>query len=457
MDLYQRPQYHFQPLANWMNDPNGLIQWRGQYHLFYQHNPNGPQWAQMHWGHAVSPDLLHWTHLPIALAPTPGGPDWNGVFSGCAVDHDGVPTLVYTGVDPQVQCIATSDDDLVTWHKYEGNPVIAAPPEGIPPEDFRDPYVWREPDGWYAVIGSSTAEGQGIALLYRSPDLRAWEYVGPLCQGDGDQTGHVWECPNFFALRARHVLITAPIPLGRAIYFSGQYHNHAFTPELTGEIDLGGCLYAPQVMIDQRGRRLLFGWLWEARAPEAQIAAGWAGAMSLPRELSLAPDGRLTYAPAEEVASLRRAHWGARDIALEPDVAWQAPQGGDTIEILARFDLGSASQVGLRVRCADDGSERTLVYWDADEGQLVVDASASARDVPGGQRRQAAFGPDGELELRLFLDRSVIECFANGRCCLTSRIYPDLASLGLQAFAHGGSAHLRTIDIWTMDSIWHAD
>ena len=114
------------------------------FHLFYQHNPNGPSWGTMHWGHAVSEDLVHWTHLPIALAPAPGGPDQAGCFSGCAVDDDGIPTLVYTGVHPQRQCIATSVDDLLTWEKYAGNPVIAAPPEDLDVVGFRDPCVWQE-------------------------------------------------------------------------------------------------------------------------------------------------------------------------------------------------------------------------------------------------------------------------------------------------------------------------
>jgi len=146
-----RPLNHFQPESNWMSDPNGLMQWRGQYHLFYQHHPHSPLWGPMHWGHAASHDLVHWTHLPIALAPTPDGPDADGCWSGCAVDHDGVPTLVYTGVRStdgrpyrESVCLATSADELQTWTKYAGNPVIPASPEGLEVLGFRDPCVWRE-------------------------------------------------------------------------------------------------------------------------------------------------------------------------------------------------------------------------------------------------------------------------------------------------------------------------
>ncbi len=147
-----RPRYHFLPPAHWMNDPNGLIQWRGKYHLFYQHHPYGPLWANMHWGHAVSSDLVHWEHLPIALAPTPGSPDQDGVYSGCAVDNDGVPTIIYSGVrgKDQLVCLATADGDdenLVTWRKWPGNPVIPERPANLDILQYRDPSVWREADG----------------------------------------------------------------------------------------------------------------------------------------------------------------------------------------------------------------------------------------------------------------------------------------------------------------------
>ena len=153
---HQRPRYHFLPPANWLNDPNGLIQWNGHYHMFYQYNPNGPFHGTIHWGHAISDDLVHWEHLPIALAPTPGGPDEDGCWSGCAVDDDGVPTLIYSGPAGRAQraCLATSADGLLTWQKYPGNPIIPAPPPGMHLVGFRDHSVWREDDGWYQLIGA---------------------------------------------------------------------------------------------------------------------------------------------------------------------------------------------------------------------------------------------------------------------------------------------------------------
>jgi beta-fructofuranosidase len=163
----QRPIYHFLPPSNWMNDPNGLSQWDGQYHLFYQYNPLAARWGVIHWGHAVSADLVHWADLPIALSPTPGGPDADGCWSGCIVNNGGVPTMLYTGLRGTAQrpCLATSADGLLTWHKYPGNPVIAEPPADVDVLDFRDHCIWQEDGDWYQVIGGKIDGVGGAALL----------------------------------------------------------------------------------------------------------------------------------------------------------------------------------------------------------------------------------------------------------------------------------------------------
>ena len=228
-----RPHFHFLPEKNWMNDPNGLIKWNGQYHLFYQYNPNGPFHGTIHWGHAVSDDLLHWKDLPLALAPTPDGPDAEDCWTGCAVVHEDVPTLVYTGIHPQVVCLATSSDDLVTWKKHPANPVIAAPPDELGSHtggQFRDPFVWKEAGQWHMVIGSKIEGQGGLVLRYRSVNLLHWEYLGVLLKGDVTQTkpfwtGTVWECPNFFKLDDQYVLVfsvqSEPHDLLYPVYYAG--------------------------------------------------------------------------------------------------------------------------------------------------------------------------------------------------------------------------------------------
>ncbi len=460
-----RPQYHFLPPAHWMNDPNGLIQWEGAYHLFYQYD--GDYRADdsfsgiKYWGHAVSKDLVHWEHWPIALSPSQGGPDKDGCWSGSAVNHNGVPTLIYTGVFPQVQCIATSRDGLVTWEKHSGNPVLSAPPDGFMASDFRDPYVWREADGWYAAVGTGVAGVGGAALLYRSEDLRCWHFVGPLLSGEAVHTGTIWECPSFFPLGDKHVLIISPIPFGRSIYFTGDYTNHSFVPTRQADLDLGGCLYAPQVMADDRGRHLLWGWLWETRSAEAQHTARWAGVMSLPRVLSMRPDGLLGMEPAPELEALRGVHRRYCDLALVSESPHPLHEvRGDSLELVARISPRDASgvlQAGLHVLCSPDGDERTGVLYDSVSGRLVIDRRrASLNDDTTRDVRACPLELErGEaLELRVFVDHSVLEVFANGRACLSSRVYPTRAdSLGVEVVSRN-NAQLEALDAWDMVSIW---
>jgi beta-fructofuranosidase len=454
-----RPGYHFLPPANWMNDPNGVSQWDGRYHLFYQYNPLAARWGVIHWGHAVSSDLVHWADLPIALSPTPGGPDADGCWSGCIVNNGGVPTMLYTGLRERAQrpCLATSDDGLLTWRKHSSNPVIAVPPSDVDAIDFRDHCVWQEEDFWYQVIGGKIADVGGAALLYRSRDLIEWEYLHPLCVGDQTATGTIWECPDFFQLGDKHVLLISPIPLRKTLYMVGTYADHRFTPERIEVLDAGGHYYAPQSMRDAQGRRLIWGWVWEGRDEPAQLAAGWAGVMSLPRVLSLLPDGQVGSAPASELESLRDQHWSWRDLQLASAAYTLAEVQSDMLEIRAEFMPSDATAFGIDVRCSADGAERTRIIYDRARQQLEIDRSQSSantadqHDLYGGTLALAAGEP---LILRVFVDRSVIEVFANGRLCLTSRVYPSATSLGVALFTQGAGVDVPALDIWTMKSIW---
>ena len=442
-----RPRYHFLPPANWMNDPNGLIQWRGRYHLFYQYNPNGAFHGTIHWGHAVSEDLVRWRELPIALAPTPGGPDKEGVFSGCAVDRDGVPTLMYTGIRPEVQCLAEPADadapDLVAWRKHPANPVIAAPPDGLELEGFRDPFVWREAGEWRCAIGTGIKGVGGAVFLYRSPDLVEWQYLHELCRGDLTETGRMWECPNFFPLGGKHVLLISPIPLQKVLYMVGEYRDGRFTPERTGVLDDGGCYYAPQVMRDDRGRWLMWGWLREGRDVETQKAAGWSGAMSLPTQLALTEDGRLALRPVPELEALRGGHRDWKDFELEDDVRNALAVHGEQLEIALAIEPGDAAEVGLSVLRSPDRAEETRIVYDRAAGELWVD--------PERRRVAVRLDTDGTLGLRVFVDGSVVAVFAADGTCITSRAYPTRPdSRGVSLWARGGSARARRVHTWEM-------
>ncbi len=455
-----------------MNDPCGLIQWRGRYHMFYQYNPNGAFHGTIHWGHAVSDDLVHWDDLPIALAPTPDGPDKDGCWTGCAVDDEGVPTLVYSGVFPQSVCVATGSADMLTWQKNERNPVIEGPPPDVRRAaggDFRDPYVWREDGVWYMVIGSRIEGSGGIILLYRSDDLMDWEFLHPLLAGDLSRgepfwTGTMWECPNLLDFGERRALLISiqatPVEPLCTVYHTGPYRAHRFKSEAQGILVHGGCFYAPQVMRLDDGRWVLWGWLREARAQRLCERSGWAGAMSLPLAVSLLPDDKLGLQPVEELRVLRREHWHDECLDLEPDPAGLlSGVRGDSLEIVAEFSFEGEAVFGLRLRCSPDGQEQTRILYRSAEGRLVIERDASSLR-PGVERTACAapvaLSPGEPLKLHVFLDHSVIEVFVNdGRTCLASRVYPLRPdSLGVGLFAQEGSVALNALDIWALDAIW---
>ena len=445
-----RPQYHLLPAANWMNDPNGPIYWQGKYHMFYQYNPNGAFWGDMHWGHAVSEDMVRWKHLPMALAPTPGGPDKDGVFSGCAVIDNGVPTVIYTGVNPETQCVATSGGELTEWKKFAGNPVIAAPPAGLEVTGFRDPAVWPEGDTWLMALGSGFRGKGGAVLLYESKDLRHWSYLHPLATGrmrtganakDPVDSGEMWECPDFFPLDGKHLLIVSTERVVK--YLLGGYADRRFHAETTGGIDYGS-YYAARTMANTGGRRILWGWLTEGRSAEAQRAAGWSGVMSLPRELKLL-GAQVQMRPAAEVETLRGRRLVGDDVA------------GDCLEIRAEIDPGEAPRAGLRVRIAPDRSEQTLIYYDRDRRRLSVDRSQSSTDASADRAMQSGpflLGRGEPLRLHIFLDGSVIEIFANDRLCLTARVYPaGRRSTGVALHTDGGTAKMVSLEAWEVRPI----
>ena len=474
-----RPQYHFLPSANWMNDPNGLIHWQGQYHLFYQYNPYSPWHHKIHWGHAVSRDLVNWEHLPVALEPTPHGSDADGCWSGCAVIHNDTPTLFYSGVFPQVVCVATSDDQMIQWHKYEHNPIIARVPDSIDagtPWEFRDPYVWQEGETWYMLMGTRIVHEGGAILLYRSSDLQKWEFMHILMQGDSNRldpfwTGTVWECPNLIKLGDRHVLIVSfqHHESGQLLYtgyFTGGYQNQHFSPESQHILDYGAHFYAPQVMRDKLGRHVMFGWLWEGRSEAEQREAGWAGVMSLPRLLSLGEDDSLHIEPVPELETLRGRHIHLENLSVtEMDDNPLAHVQGDCLEIIAEFQPEEAAKFGLKVRCSPDGSEETWILCDLANQFVTIEREKSSlsnsanHDVlPARQAvRNAPLNrlPGKPVRLHIFLDKSVVEVFVNGRTTLSSRIYPTRSdSLGLHLFSQQGRVHVSSLDIWQMKSIW---
>ena len=463
-----RPLYHFSAPANYLGDPNGTIFWKGKYHLFYQYNPDGAfdNSKRMHWGHAVSEDLVCWSDLPIALTPTPDGPDRSGCWSGGAVNNNGVPTLIYYG-HPEGNCIATSDDDLITWEKHPANPVIPYPPEGDGWRPF-DPCAWQEGNMWYSLSGGKL-EGIGdTAFLCQSKDLIHWEYLHPFYISELDKSPES-DCavPDFFPLGDRYMLLFAIHERG-VQYYIGTYANHRFYPEDHGRMNFGdfgvesGHLCAGFTLLDGMNRRIFFGWIPEGRREAIQRAAGWAGVMSLPRVLSLSDAGTLEITPVPELAVLRRTPRRFTNLWMSPDTSILLEKvDGDCLEILATFEPGHAKALGVKVCCSPDEDEQTVIYYSPKNKCLSLDADRSSVNpdvvIHGVQRGPLELAADEPLTLHIFVDRSVVEVFANNRQCLTKRIYPARQdSRGVQLFTRGGSAKLKSIDVWDMAAIWYS-
>lgn len=459
-----RPHYHFTAPKNWINDPNGLIHHNGWYHLFYQHNPFAARWGNMAWGHARSRDLVHWEHLPIALVPTPNTQDKDGVFSGVCVQHDGKIHAIYTGhVDSngersQLPMLATAlDDDLITWQKYACNPLIKTAPLAEQKPNFRDHAVWREGEVWYQAIATEKPGVGGRVELFRSPDLLTWTYAGPLFCGSQLETGTVWECPDLITLPGadgpRRALMLSLIPSAEVIYFAGAFQNERFVPS-TGprRVDWAKNFYAPQSFTDVSGRRIMFGWLTEGRSAKAQLADGWSGAMSLPRILGFNAAGQLTQIPAKEVELLRGECYESERIPTS--WAERSDLFTTTCEIEFEFDPQDAHTVGLEVLRSPDGAERVTIEFNGSLRAIILDCAHASLDATTQREKHIAplSLPAGEpVRLRVFVDRSVVEVFANDVICFATRAYPTREdSAGIRAYATGGQPHVRILRAWEM-------
>lgn len=466
-----RPVYHFTAPAGWLNDPNGLTQRDGEYHLFYQFNPDAPVHHRIQWGHAVSTDLVHWRDLPIALTPSEG-PDVDGCWSGVLVYDGETPTIVYSGRhgDSELPCIATGSPDLVEWTKDPGNPVIAAAPAGFEVTAFRDHCVWREGEAWRQLVGSGIRGQGGTAFLYESPDLRNWTSLGPLLVGDGaasdptdaEWTGTMWECVDLFRVgeedaEHRDILVFSAWHEGvthHPLYWSGRYEDDRFTPAALHRLDLGGrYFYAPQSLRDESGRRLMFGWLQEGRSDDAAVAAGWSGVMSLPRVITAAPDGSIHQRPAPEVDALRGEELIACSSVLGADEVEFVR--GDELDLELRPTLPDGGAVVIALRATGDGEERTVLRLQrhGDRAELTLDRSRSSLDADVDASPRAGHVPvdvDGGVDIRILLDHSALEVFAGG-VPLTARIYPTRAdALGIRLSGDDVPLHIRA---WSMRAI----
>jgi beta-fructofuranosidase len=455
---------HLRPPRNWINDPNGLVFHDGHYHVFFQYNPYGPRHSNVHWGHYRSPDLVNWEPLPVALAPTPGGYDADGCFSGNAVSDDGRMVAFYSAhrTDRWWQPVTTADsyDGGITWVK---RPELLIPE---PPADttmYRDPYVWQQDGRWRMLVGSALADGRAAAQLYESDDLEHWEYRGPFHASDtAAGSGPVgWECPQYAAFGDRGVLIISDwTPQGgpsHTTVHTGREQDGRFTASAAPvPLDHGPDFYAPALLrVPGEDRWLLWGWSWEARDDAWAHEAGWAGTLTLPREVTLAADGTVVQRPARELLALRGERILHRTGHLSQSGTAELGQVSRTFDLTAVLTPDTTGTSGLRLVTSADDTEYLDISLDPTTGRLTVDRSQASLDARARGGSYAVPCPTAmagtPVELRVIVDRSIAEVYLGDGRVLTLRFYPLAEGpWRLQARTTGTGRSDFTIEAWDL-------
>jgi len=484
-----RPQFHFSPEAHWMNDPNGLVYYKGEYHLFYQYYPDSNVWGPMHWGHAVSPDMIHWKHLPVALFPDSLG----YIFSGSAVadvkNTSGLGTAenppliaIFTYHDPigekngsqkfQNEGLAFSKDKGRTWTKYPGNPVLKNP--GI--RDFRDPKVfWHNESGkWIMILAVKDR-----VHLYSSPNLLDWTFLSEFGQGIGAHGG-IWECPDLFRIKVnggnemKWVMLVSINPGGpnggsATQYFVGNFDGRHFIKE-NKEIqwvDWGCDNYAGVTwsnVAESDGRRLFLGWMSNWQYANVVPTHVWRSAMTVPRELTLmqTDDGYLLLSnPVRELETLR----------TEKTQLYEELHGSETVrevfidsinlsqcELIFDFELLSNSVDSLGIILENSAHEKLIIGYSGDQKQLFVDRTAAG---PSGFSEafdgisKASYKAGKQILFHIFLDASSAELFVDhGNRVLTNLVFSTMKFNRLKIFSSGGSVMVERAEFHNLNRIW---
>ena len=437
-----RPGYHFViPEGTGMPfDPNGAIFWNGRYHLFYIFQDERGH----NWGHVSSTDLCHWRHHPTKLV--------TGMFSGnCFVNKDGVPTMCYHQVGQGNAMAVALDDDLDDWKKLESNPITPKTKSGDPHHgkyESWDPYGWREGENYYAIFG-----GKRAAIARADSLAGPWEYRGDLLArpAEGVDIHEDISCADFFKLGKRHVLLCISHELG-ARYYLGEWLDEQFYPTHHEQMSwVDNSFFAPESLLDDQGRRIM--WAWAKDRPDFSLKAEghWSGTMSLPRVLSIAPDGTMRMQVPQEIERLR--YNGKKMENLDVDGEVDLDLHSDSLEMRVLIDPGTATECGVKVRCSPDGEEETLIFYDAKEKKLKIDTHKSSQTD---KTKTVEGGPfelnEGELlTLRIFIDKSIVEVFANDRQAVMRRIYPSRSdSVDVKLFARGGPCKALLVEAWEM-------
>ncbi|MHC5248494.1 glycoside hydrolase family 32 protein [Enterococcus sp. LJL90] len=463
-----RHQFHLMAPIGWINDPNGVVYFKGEYHVFYQHNPFDSAWGPMFWGHAKSKDLIHWQELPIALAPDQWY-DLDGCFSGSAIEKEGKLYLLYTGhrvIDGQTyqrQCLAVSDDGI-HFSKSAQNPVIAEELLGQHGEikDFRDPKVFQKGDKYYTVVASKTPQETGRILLFSSDNLTDWQFVSVVLEGTPEQ-GIMWECPDLFHLDGSDVLIISPIQMPQD---GLEYHNISSTVAFIGEmdwqtgkfqtenyheIDRGFDFYAPQTLEDDKKRRIMIAWmqLWDRAIPSHDLGHGWSGAMTLPRELKV-KNQRLIQKPISEIYANIEYLYGVENLVVAGEALRLKKIMGDNTYLQLVCDL-SASQ-GFVLELAKNQESAIRLSYDKGSEILTLSRENFGYELLGAEKEPLVSRSvqvpliNQCLTLEIFRDTASLEIFANALETLTMTFYEKTAGQEM-AFEAEGQLTIQSLEI----------
>lgn len=452
-----RPVFHFSAPAGWLNDPNGFGDFMGEHHLFFQYNPYDVHWDAMHWGHAKSRDFIKWEYLPTALAPDEAY-DQKGVFSGGAVEKDGKHYLLYTGVKEitdeagkkairQEQCLAEGDG--LNYQKVSCNPVITAEllPKGSSLEDFRDPKLWEEDGRFYTAVGSRHADGSGQILLLSSEDLHKWKFCTVLarCQ---NQYGKMWECPDFFSLEGKRILIVSPQDMQAKdlefhngngnIFLIGDYDKDSmdYRWDKVQSCDYGLDFYAAQTMETGDGRRIMIGWMqsWDNHLFKQEL--GWSGQFTVPRELFVR-DGRVCQRPVRELENYRVGPVKHSHVRLGEELEALPGIEGRCVDMTVEIEAGDSDAVEIRL--AENEDFYSSVLYNPRENTVAFDRTYSGfcRDFIS-SRTMKVRDRGGKLFLRILLDRYSCEIFANdGEQAMTSLLFSSQECSGIRFRSKG--------------------
>ena len=469
-----RPLYHYVNPEGVLNDPNGLCFWQGRWHLFYQAYP--PEDPRQHWGHAVSDDLIHWRDLPYCIYPDPE----DKCFSGSTLVEEDRVIAMYHGTMVGNMVATSSDPLLLNWEKVANKAVVPIEmPTGVhwPPRIF-DPCIWKKEGVYYSLSAGTKPEGpEGKPVranfLLRSDDLEHWEYLHPFVEDDHyTLVGDDGACPYFWPIGDRHMLLFFSHMSGGQ-YLLGDYDKgrDKFVVGHGGKFNFGPSapcgVHAPSATPEGEDIIVIF------NMNPGKPTVGWNQIMTLPRRLRLIGKERIAIEPAGAIESLRGAHehLGPMVIPANRETVLEGIEG-NAIELLAEIDSREAPMVALNVLRAPGREEFARIAFYRDRGfrdqvkRSGINASVIALDssysstAPDVRSRlpeiaQVQLDADEPLRLRVFVDRSVVEVFVNGRQCLAARVYPEREdSIGVSLRSQGSESELRSLDAWQMSSIY---